>query len=318
MTTNATIEQTYAVAHESAVLVDHDRRGMMALTGETRLELINRMSTQAVAELRSGEGAATVLTTNIGRIIDRIIVYATSATAYVLTGDDHAEALARYFLRNIFFNDDAQVRDISAETVVFGIYGPGATEVVARAAQLPTIDLPLHHWRSIEIGGATAYAHRADPIAGGGCFVTANATDRPAVWAGLAAEALSIDEPAYEYLRIEAGVPRFRHELTLDYIPLEAGLWDDVSFRKGCYTGQEIIARMESRGKLAKRLVRLRASEPVEAGMAVSAGGRVVGTITSAASGPEGALALGYVKSSTLAERAALDAGGITLAVVES
>ena len=61
---------------------------------------------------------------------------------------------------------------------------------------------------------------------------------------------------------MEAGLPEFGHELGDEYIPLEANLWNDVSFKKGCYTGQEIIARMESRQKLAKRLVGLRFDEP--------------------------------------------------------
>lgn len=322
MTTNTTTEaraslaKAYDAAHESAVLAAHEERGMLLLTGETRLELINRMSTQAVNGLKSGEGAATVLTTDIGRIIERLILYATSDSVYLLTGDGHAAALARYFMRNIFYNDDVQVQDISADTAVFGVYGPRAAEMLA-AAGFPDSDVPLHHWRQAEIGGATAYLHRADPVAGDGYYVTASASDRETVWGALAAAGLvPIDEASYDYLRIEAGLPRFGRELSLDYIPLETGLWDDVSFSKGCYTGQEIIARMESRGKLAKRLVSLRPVEPVEAGADITAGGRSVGTITSAAGGPAGPLALGYVRTAALSEGAELAVGDIALAVV--
>lgn len=311
------LPEAYSAAHKSAVLANHAGRGMLHLTGATRLDLINRMSTQAVAALGSGEGAATVLTTDIGRIIDRVILYATSDSVYLLTGEGHADALARYFMRNIFFNDDVQVADISGQTVVWGAYGPRAGELLA-AAGFPEVEMPLHHWRQAEIGGATAYLHRADPVAGDGYFVTAGAADREAVEAALPAAGLTpIDEASYDYLRIEAGLPRFGRELTLDYIPLEAGLWDDVSFSKGCYVGQEIIARMESRGKLAKRLVRLRPGAPVEHGAEITAGGRVVGSITSAAAGPAGPVALGYVKTSALAESAPLAAGEIALAVVE-
>lgn len=289
---------------------------MLLLTGQTRLELVNRMSTQAVTGLKSGEGAATVLTTDIGRIIDRVILYATSDSVYVLTGDGHAAALARYFMRNIFFNDDVRVQDITAETAVFGVYGPRAAEMLA-AAGFAEVDFPLHHWRQSEIGGATAYIHRADPVTDDSYLVTASATDREAVWGALSAAGLvPIDEPSYDYLRIEAGLPRFGRELSLHYIPLETGLWDDVSFSKGCYTGQEIIARMESRGKLAKRLVGLRPGAPVEAGAEITAGGRSVGTITSAADGPAGLLALGYVKTAALSEGAELAVGDIPLAVV--
>jgi len=323
MTTNTTIEaratpaQAYDAAHESAVLTTHENRGMLLLSGETRLELINRMSTQAVNSLKSGEGAATVLTTDIGRIIDRLILYATSDSVYVLTGDGHADALARYFMRNIFYNDDVQLKDITAETAVFGVYGPRAAEMLA-AAGFETAELPPHHWRQAQIGGATAYVHRADPVAGDGYYVTAGAADRETVWGALLGAGLTpIDDAAYDYLRIEAGLPRFGRELSLDYIPLETGLWDDVSFNKGCYTGQEIIARMESRGKLAKRLVRLRPAAPLEAGAEITAGGRGAGTITSAADGPAGPVALGYVRTAALAEGTPLLVGEVALALID-
>ncbi len=308
--------EAYRAAHDGAVWVEHAGRGMLHLTGATRLDLINRMSTQAVGKLQSGEGAATVLTTDIGRIIDRPILYTAGDAVYLLTGEGHADGLARYFRRNIFFNDDVQLKDISAETVVFGVYGPRAGELL-RAAGFPEVDLPLHHWRKAEIGAASAYVHRADPVAGDGFFVTANAADRRTVADALSAAGIApIDETSYEYLRIEAGLPRFGRELTLDYIPLEADLWADVSFNKGCYVGQEIIARMESRGKLAKRLVRLRPAAPVAAGAEISAEGRHVGTITSAADGPAGPLALGYVKSGALAEGVALSCGDVALSVI--
>ncbi|MBP6015097.1 MAG: folate-binding protein YgfZ [Candidatus Promineofilum sp.] len=308
----------YKAAHDAAVWVEHAGRGMLYLTGATRLELINRMSTQAVGKLQSGEGAATVLTTDIGRIIDRPILYTSSDAAYLLTGAGHADGLARYFMRNIFFNDDVQLKDISAETAVFGVYGPQAAELL-RAAGFPEVDLPLHHWRKAEIGAAPAYIHRADPVAGDGFFVTAAAADRATVAGALSAAGITpVGEAAYDYLRIESGLPRFGHELTLDYIPLEADLWADVSFSKGCYVGQEIIARMESRGKLAKRLVRLRPAAPVEPGAEISAGGRNVGKITSAADGPAGPVALGYVKSGALAERAALSCGDVAITVFSS
>lgn len=310
--------EAYKAAHEGAVWVEHAGRGMLHLKGSTRLELINRMSTQAVGKLQSGEGAATVLTTDIGRIIDRPIIYASSDAVYLLAGEGHADGLARYFLRNIFFNDDVALKDISNETLVFGVYGPRAAEMLA-AAGFPEVDLPLHHWRRNEIGTAQAYIHRTDPVAGDGFFVTAAVADREAVVDALSTAGIApIDEMAYDYLRIESGRPRFGRELTLDYIPLEADLWADVSFSKGCYVGQEIIARMESRGKLAKRLVRLRPAAPVAAGMEIIADGRNVGRITSAADGPAGPVALGYVKTSALTQGAVLSCGGIPLTVFGS
>ena len=185
-------QDAYRAAHESAVLAFHSEPGVLQLTGRTRLELINRMSTQAVNGLKDGEGAATVLTTEIGRIIDRVIVYEYDDRALLLTGDGHAPALARYLARNIFFNDDVQVKDLSEGMAIFGVYGPRAAELLAEAG-FPAAGLPLHHWRtgvqefihlptipddapkpSIEdIGtGQIVYSlHRADPIAGDGFYV---------------------------------------------------------------------------------------------------------------------------------------------------
>jgi aminomethyltransferase len=142
-----------------------------------------------------------------------------------------------------------------------------------------------------------AYLHRTDPVAGDGYFVMCQEADRHALWQHLVDSGLMVaDAEAYEFLRIESGRPRFGHELTQDYIPLETGLWDDVSFNKGCYIGQEIIARMESRNRLAKKLVNLAPSAPVAAGSALTANGKNAGTLTSAA----GSVALGYVKTAVL------------------
>lgn len=304
MATTLSNPEAYTAAHDGAVLVEHDRRGMLKITGETRLDLIHRMTTQAVNGLQSGEGTATVFTTDIGRIIDRVILYTSSDTVYMLTGDDHADPIARYLMRNVFFNDDFKLEDISAETTVFGVYGPRAAEMLA-AAGFPeaNTDLPRHHWRQAGLNGVTAYVHRTDPVAGDGYFVTCQTVGAERVREHLLqAGIVPIDAAAYDYLRIESGLPRFGRELTLDYIPLEANLWDDVSFNKGCYTGQEIIARMESRGKLAKRLVTLRPAAPVEPGSAIMSGEREVGTVTSAADGPAGPVALGYVKTAALDE----------------
>lgn len=304
----------YRALHESAIVADRSELGVLKFTGETRLDLINRMSTQAVAQLQSGEGAATVLTTDIGRMIDRLLLYTSSDAVYALTGENNADNVARYLMRFVFFQDDFHIEDLSEETAVLSVYGLQAAERL-RPLFGDAVDLPLHHWRQLEVADTVAYLHRTDPIAGGGYFIMGDTGDKAALWQQLVDAGITpAGERTFEYARIEAGLPRFGREITQDYIPLEAGLWDDVSFNKGCYTGQEIIARMESRGRLARKLVRLRASAPVAAGDDIEVEGRSAGTITSAADGPRGALALGYVKTRSLGDEVgALTAGEATL-----
>ncbi len=292
--------EAYEAAHQSAVLVDRSNLGVLRFTGETRLDLINRMSTQKVNDLQPGQGAATVLTTDIGRMLDRLLLFADSDSVLCLTGEDNGDSIARYLMRFVFFMDDFQVADLSAETAVLGVYGAQAQTMLAASLDQP-LDLARHHWQEHSLEGIPLSLHHTDPVAGDGYLVICHQDDGQAVWSGLAAGGLTpAGEGTFDYLRIESGQPRFGHELTLDYIPLEAGLWSDVSFNKGCYTGQEIIARMESRGRLAKRLVRLQSASLLEMGANLTADGKQAGTITSVSDGPRGPLALGYVKTSFL------------------
>jgi tRNA-modifying protein YgfZ len=317
MSKTVSIEEAYEAAHDSAVLVDRSSLGMLQFSGQHRLDLIHRMSTQAVKELKSGEGVATVLTTDIGRMVDRIILYASSTSVYALTGENNSNAVARWLMRYVFFNDDFQIKELSAETFVYGVYGCRAAELLA-AAGFGEGELPLHHWREVELKGRKAYLHRTDPLAGDGYFVTGHTADQETIANVLLATGIvPASEEAFEYLRIESGMPRFGRELTQEYIPLEANLWDDVSFKKGCYIGQEIIARMESRGRLAKKLMKLRPAGPIEAGVELTAGDKKAGAVTSAADGPNGPVALGYVKTAVLEGEVTLTAGETAIRLVE-
>ena len=307
----------YQSAHEDAILVDRSNLGMIKITGETRLDLLHRMSTQKLNGLPSGSGAATILTTDIGRIIDRLILYVSSDTVYALTSENNADNIIRYLMRFVFFNDDFHMEDISADTAVFAIYGPNAKTKLVTAGS-PDEDLPLHHWQQAEVDGMTAYLHRTNPINGDGYFVMCQNKDRDQLWQHLVNNGLPVaDEAAFDFLRIEAGQPRFAHELTQDYIPLEADLWDDVSFNKGCYIGQEVIARMESRGKLAKKLTRLTAPSPLPDDGNLTANGKNAGTITSTAEGPGGVVALGYVKTAVLEAGTPLTVGDTPLSLAD-
>ena len=318
------LEEAYRAAHEDAIIVDRSNLGILKLTGKTRLDLIHRMSTQDIKDLSTGQGSATVLTTDIGRMVDRLLLYASNDAIYAVTGENNAENVARYLMRFVFFQDDFHVEDLSDETKILGVYGERAGDRL-RDLFGDKVDLPLHHWRQVSISGprsgdeqAVLYIHRTDPVAGDGYFLMYDADDEEAVQSTLNdADLRAVGASAFNYLRIESGLPRYGQEITDEYIPLEAGLWDDVSFSKGCYTGQEIIARMESRGRLAKQLVQLRAEQAVEQGAKIKAEGKTVGTVTSSGDGPAGPLALGYVKTRALQEtpETTLNAGDVSLTV---
>jgi tRNA-modifying protein YgfZ len=128
-------------------------------------------------------------------------------------------------------------------------------------------------------GYALVWGEAADPVA---------AMQTPAGPVSLVRDAPAGEEPAeWEVARVEAGMPRFGHEFGADSMPAEAGLLDRaVSFTKGCYPGQEPIARLHYRGHANRGLRGLRLENGAAAGAAVSAGEREVGTVTSAVDSP--------------------------------
>ncbi len=278
-----------AAAREAAALLDRSHEGRLSLTGRDRLALLQRMSTNDVAALQPGQGAPTLLTTPTGRIIDRIMVYNRGDDVLVLTEPGRGEAVRAYLQRNIFFNDELFLRDLAGETRLFAVHGPHADAILHRLVPDWPTDAPFPG-REAVIAGTGVFIGRIKPVSQAAWGVIAASETAPAVYDALVeAGARPAGSLTYNVLRIAAGRPGVGRELSADYIPLEVGLWDEVSFTKGCYTGQEIIARMESRGKLAKTIVQIALSASVDAPAPLYAeSGRQVGTLTSSVSAPDG------------------------------
>ncbi|MCS6847964.1 MAG: glycine cleavage system protein T [Anaerolineae bacterium] len=263
------------------------------LRGSTRLDFLHRMSTGDMRGLKPGEGKPTVLTTPIGRMVDYLMALACEDSVLLIGGGGNQDKVVRWLRKYIFFNDDVQVSDETGATRMFGI-GAGDDRRLIEKISPDTSPLALPE-----------YAHRTveSPLSSDGRVTVVRAPQALGlsfflIGTGLDPASL-IDQPPispdFDAWRILQGYPRFPNEINEDYILLEAGLWGAVSFNKGCYTGQEIIARMESRGQIAKKLVWLTGSaETLSPGEELLAeGGEVVGKVTSATHGA----ALAYVRS---------------------
>jgi aminomethyltransferase len=304
----------YHAGLEAAVLMDRSHEGRLQLLGRDPLALLQRMSTNDVASLDEGEGRATIFTNPVGRILDRAAVYQQGERALLLTEPGRGEALRQYLQRNIFFNDDVQVADLAPYTRQFVIHGLRADSVIEAVA--PALaGLPPMHSRRIEVAGVEAFAARSKPLIGEAWVFLVPTDAADAVWsailnAGQAIGLLPAGSLTYNTLRIRAGRPGVGRELSVEYIPLEVGLWDEVSFSKGCYTGQEIIARMESRGRLAKTIVALQLDGYVAAPAPLLLDGREVGKLTSSVQSPDGdVFGIGVVKVAAAQVGTALAAG---------
>ena len=295
----ATVEQEYAAARIGSAMIDASAWGRLKFTGKNRADFLHRMSTNDLLHLAIGQGAGTVFTTPIARIVDRTVVFVREDDVLMLTSRGNQFRMAQWLRKYIFFNDDVQIRDVTGETGMISLYGATANQVITHVTGEDLSALPVHHWRAAPIAGTEVMIARADPIASGGFHVISEHAVPAQVWQTLLeAGVVPLSEETYQVLRVEAGQPEFGHELGDEYIPLEANLWNDVSFKKGCYTGQEIIARMESRQKLAKRLVGLRFDERVTLPASLLIDDHEAGVVTSVVHSPAlGSIGLGYLKA---------------------
>jgi len=281
--------QEYDAGLSRAILLDRSHEGRVRLTGQDRFELLNRMSTNKMVDMQPNEGRPTIFTNANARIIDRIIAYNRGEYLCMITEPGRGTWLRDFLHKHIFFNDDVQPSEITAQTVQFALHGPQA-DAIMQTLGTNTRDVKPLHGLEIAVADATIFAARRKAVSGSHWLIATQREKAASVYqnlmkAGQAFGLLPAGSLTYNTLRIRAGRPA-RPELNADFIPLEVGLWDEVHFAKGCYTGQEIIARMESRGKLAKTIVRLNLSEFVQAPVAIFDGGRQVGTLTSCVQAP--------------------------------
>lgn len=291
----------YHAALTTAVLMDRSHEGRFETIGRDRFEIINRISTNDVIHMVVGEGRPTILTSPTGRIIDRLVVYNRGETAVVTTEAGRSQAVLQYLQRQIFFNDEMRIVDLGAMTKQFVLHGPAAEAIVQTFAP----EAGEHDYLeciNVTVEGADVILLKRKPLVGSHWVLIVPNEQAATVWQAVmqngAAHGLkAAGSLVYNALRIGAGRPAAGRELSTDYIPLEAGLWDEVSFKKGCYTGQEIIARMESRNRLAKAMVTLSLEQMVDSPAPLFNEGKEIGTLTSSVVTPKGdVVGIGFVK----------------------
>ena len=297
----STFATQYTQADSTVLIVRHPDPGVLRVSGEDRLDLLNRMSTNQLLHLTPGTSATTVFTTPIGRIVEVARVLSQPEQALLLTAHGRAEPLRAWLQRHIFFQDKVTLAELTGPWSHWGVYGPQALERArALAPDLPALEPGTH----AELPGGAAWSV-LQPRPGFEFALRGEAIQRAeAAWpTGAAAR------QAYEALRIEAGLPASGREITSEAIPLEVGLWEAVSFSKGCYIGQEIIARMESRGRQARQLVGVRLEQSAEPGAPLRQGNSLQGSLTSVAESPR----LGWIGLAVVRPAALSEAGGRVL-----
>ncbi len=292
----------YRASLESGVLLDRSHEGRLKILGVDRIDFLHRMSTNDLKTMAEDEGRPTIFANANGRILDRLLIYNREDHLLGITEPTRATPLTSYLQRHIFFNDNVQVQNISGDSAQLALHGPQATAFIKHLWP-QAADLGVFQGMPVELDGVPIYLAQRKPLIGAHWVMVMARQAASQVWQALlqAGEQQKIRPSGsllYHILRVRAGRPAAGSELQRDYIPLELGLWDEVSFSKGCYTGQEIIARMESRGKLAKCMMHITMQQPIEPPSPIFHDEREIGTLTSCAPTPDGEVfALGVIKT---------------------
>ena len=255
---NTATSEHVAIA-EGAGLVDRSERGKLALTGADAKEFLAGQVTNDVVGLEAGDGCYAALLTPKGRMLGDLRVLDTGDELLL---DMDREALQAIFdvIRRATIGFAVELHKRTLQRGLLSLAGPRA-RAIAGATDLPVTE---HAHRVVTIGGAEVRVIATDV----GVDVLTLAEDTDAVRdALLAAGAEPVSEATLDVLRVETGRPRWGAELDETVIPQEAGLNDRaVSFTKGCYVGQETVARLHWKGKPNRHLRGLRLSAPVPVG----------------------------------------------------
>ena len=287
---------------ERAAIVDRAGYGRILLTGADRRSYLQGLLTNDIEALTPGTGCYAAMLNAQGRMLTDMRVLELG-DGVLLDVPSHVTTAIRDHLDNFVFSEDVKVADVTASGVEFGLYGPGALDVLRTAGTEGAAPSRAFDVTRVRIGGAEALlVASGGPVAG--YDVIGAAADATAIRQALiAAGAETASDQDLETLRIERGRPRFGADMTEETIPLEAGLEERaISRTKGCYVGQEVIVRVQDRGhgRVARKLVGLTfdAGSNIPApGDAVQSSDREIGRVTSATWSPALArpIALGYV-----------------------
>ena len=288
MSVTVELDAQYRQLREECGLLERGR-GAIDVLGPDGAEYLQGQLTNDVEALGVGEGQYAALLDRKGHMQTDLRVLRVGDDAILIDTEPQTKDAALRHLTMYSIGRDVQVGDATAERAFLSLIGPRAAEI-AGTPPLPEFANEATKLASVDI---VAVGTRD------GIDILFPADERERVIAALTeAGAVEVSPEAVEILRVEAGVPRFGAEMDAGTMPAEASIVDDaVSFTKGCYIGQETVARLHYKGKPNKHLRGLRLSAAAAPGAALRLGDKEVGTLGGAVVSPaHGPIGLAIVR----------------------
>jgi aminomethyltransferase len=298
----------YQALRHGVGLCDVSHRSLVRITGRDRQHFLHAMVSNDTQGLQPGQGCYATFLNAKGHLIADFVVYA-EADAYLLELEPQ---VARPFIEAIEYfviSEDVTFHDESDHWGLLALQGPRAAELLTLALGHEVPALPMYASTSCQLAGHPVCCMWRSHTGELGYQLLTPPAALPDVWNALwthreAYEARAVGLEMLDTARIEAGIPVYGRDMTQETIPVEANLEAALSYTKGCYIGQEVIARIEARGHVNRKLAGLLLSGErlPEPGAKIVSPQREVGWITSATYSParQQNIALGYVRREVL------------------
>jgi folate-binding protein YgfZ len=317
------LDAQYRQLREECGLLDRSNRGKLLLKGSEAAEYLQGQLTNDIEVLEPGDGCYAALLDRKGHMQADMRVLNLSAVPFPeISGEENSGVIwvetepeaveaARRHLDMYKIGREVTLEDVSGRYTILSLIGPRSVELAGSAA------LPEHASQPISVEGVECLAVGTAL----GIDLIAPAADSERLRATLAAAGTpEVDPGAAEIVRIETGTPRFGSEMDTATMPAEAGIVAAaVNFEKGCYIGQETVARLHYKGKPNRHLRGLRLSAPAGPGTALSLGEKEVGKLGGSCVSPvHGPIALAIVRrEAEPGAELAVGEDGVTARVVD-
>lgn len=297
-------EVEYRAVRQGVGLCDLSHRGLVRVEGSERQRFLHAMVSNDTASLQPGQGCHATFLTYKGKLVADFVVYADS-DAYFMDLEPHLVSTFIESINRFVISEDVTFHDESAQWGLLSLQGPRAVDLLALALQREVPDLSTYAHTLCRLAGHQVRLIRRSHTGELGYQLMAPLETLSDLWQALwphheSCNARAVGLEAQETLRIEAGIPLHGSDMTDDTMPVEANLDDAISYTKGCYIGQEVIARIEGRGHVNRKLVGLLLDGEIlpERGARIVSPLREVGWTTSATYSParQQNIALGYVR----------------------
>jgi len=315
----------YRCSRETVALLDKNYRAYLALSGPDRVRFLNAILTNNIKDLKAGQGIVSLFLNPQGRIQAEIETYAEEQRLLCASFAEIREKLIPA-LDHYIIMDDVTLTDETARYGTLALEGPRAAETVKRLASVDLITLAELEWRESSVGAIPCRIVRRSPSGHASAEFVCEQIHLQQLWKLLRDAAQSagggpVGYTALNSLRLESGIPWFGYDFGDKQIPHEAGLEKShISYTKGCYTGQEIVERVRSRGQVnrVRALFHTSLSELPKPETPIVFNGKEIGYVTRAARSPQlqSILAMGYIRREQSTEGSEVEIGGARAKVI--